>query len=127
MHAVDDERGVLTSDPNLTFKHDYPPTKLMFIPDKEGSRPDLLATTGEFLRIWQITEDNVRMELLLNNVRARPHACSLLLQLHALMLATLCEAAQRARLMPKLTRTVYAPCTEQTERVLRPPDIFRLE
>lgn len=66
--VVDDERGVLTSDPNLTFKHEYPPTKLMFIPDKEGTRPDLLATTGEFLHIWRVNDDNVRLELLLNNV-----------------------------------------------------------
>lgn len=65
--TLDDERGILSSDPNLTFKHEYPPTKLMFIPDKEGTRPDLLATTGEFLRIWQIGEDSVRLELLLNN------------------------------------------------------------
>lgn len=56
------------SDPSLTFRHDYPPTKLMFIPDKECTRPDLLATTGEFLRIWRINEDNVQLERLLNNV-----------------------------------------------------------
>ena len=32
MHAVDEERGALVGNPNLTFKHDYPATKLMFIP-----------------------------------------------------------------------------------------------
>ena len=37
--------------------------------DKEGSRPDLLATTGEFLRIWQVGEEGVTLERLLNNVR----------------------------------------------------------
>ena len=102
MHAVDEERGALVGNPNLTFKHDYPATKLMFIPvwgcgvavvegfmgwarflasatrhdswhmdalqDKEGTRPDLLATTGEFLRIWQVGEDGVTLERLLNNV-----------------------------------------------------------
>ena len=69
--AVDDETGKFSSDPKLTFKHPYPPTKIMFIPDKEGSRPDLLATTGDFLRIWQVGEDSVQMHKLLNNVRGR--------------------------------------------------------
>ena len=36
--------------------------------DKEGTRPDLLATTGEFLRIWQVGEEGVTLERLLNNV-----------------------------------------------------------
>jgi WD repeat-containing protein 68 len=65
--SLDEERGVLKSNPGLTFKQDYPATKLMFIPDKEGSRPDLLATSGEFLRIWQIHDDNVTLQRLLNN------------------------------------------------------------
>ena len=47
VHAVDDETGSFVCDPALTFRHDYPPTKLMFVPDPDGTRPDLLATTGE--------------------------------------------------------------------------------
>ncbi len=69
---MDDETGKFSSDPKLTFKHPYPPTKIMFIPDKEGTRPDLLATTGDFLRIWQVGEDSVQMHKLLNNVRGPP-------------------------------------------------------
>ncbi len=42
MFAVDEEKGQLVSDPSLTFRHDYPPTKLMFMPDQEACRPDLL-------------------------------------------------------------------------------------
>jgi hypothetical protein len=34
---------------------------------QEGTRPDLLATTGEFLRVWRVHDDGVKMELLLNN------------------------------------------------------------
>lgn len=30
-----------------TFIHPYPTTKIMFIPDKTGSREDLIATTGK--------------------------------------------------------------------------------
>ncbi len=40
----------------------------MFIPDKEACKPDLLATTGEFLRIWHIGEEGVTLQRLLNNV-----------------------------------------------------------
>lgn len=40
--AVDEERGVLAPLPNMTFRHDYPPTKLMFLPDRDPAKPDLL-------------------------------------------------------------------------------------
>jgi hypothetical protein len=32
--AVDEGSGRLVANPALTFHHAYPPTKLMFIPDK---------------------------------------------------------------------------------------------
>ena len=31
----------------------------MWIPDVEGARKDILATTGEYLRIWEIQEDTM--------------------------------------------------------------------
>ena len=40
----------------------------MFMPDKEGAQPDLLATTGDYLRIWQLKEDGTQLVKLLNNV-----------------------------------------------------------
>ena len=52
---LDDETGEFKADPLLSFDHPYPPTKLMFIPDKECQKPDLLATTGDYLRIWQVS------------------------------------------------------------------------
>lgn len=58
------------AETKLSFKHPYPPTKLMFIPDREGSRPDLLATTGDYLRIWQIGEEGVTLNATLNNNKA---------------------------------------------------------
>lgn len=67
--AVDDETGEFMSDPSLTFGHPYPTTKIMFIPDKDCLHPDLLATTGDYLRIWQVKEDSVQLLKLLNNVR----------------------------------------------------------
>ncbi|XP_016124670.1 DDB1- and CUL4-associated factor 7-like [Sinocyclocheilus grahami] len=37
-----------------TFDHPYPTTKIMWIPDTKGVYPDLLATSGDYLRIWRI-------------------------------------------------------------------------
>jgi len=41
----------------LRFDHPYPCTKLMFVPDKDCQHEDLMATTGDFLRIWKINEE----------------------------------------------------------------------
>lgn len=50
------------------FKHPYPATKLMWIPDKDGTKPDLLATTGDYLRLWNVgDDDSVSLHTLLNN------------------------------------------------------------
>jgi hypothetical protein len=45
-------------------------TKVMWCPDKEpvSSTRDLLATTGDYLRLWNITPQGAKMEGLLNNV-----------------------------------------------------------
>lgn len=37
-----------------TFDHPYPTTKIMWIPDTKGIYPDLLATSGDYLRIWRV-------------------------------------------------------------------------
>uniref|UniRef100_A0A8C6XL41 DDB1-and CUL4-associated factor 7 n=1 Tax=Naja naja TaxID=35670 RepID=A0A8C6XL41_NAJNA len=37
-----------------TFDHPYPTTKLMWIPDTKGVYPDLLATSGDYLRVWRM-------------------------------------------------------------------------
>lgn len=52
------------------FDHPYPTTKIMWIPDKMGCREDLLATTGDYLRIWKVSEEEgkeVKLACLLNN------------------------------------------------------------
>ncbi len=69
MTAVDEEAGVFAPDqPGHSFSHPYPPTKLMFVPDPEGSKPDLLASAGDHLRLWRIEEDRVTLDCLLSNV-----------------------------------------------------------
>ncbi|GLU24112.1 hypothetical protein SLE2022_400730 [Rubroshorea leprosula] len=60
---LDDSNGEIRSDPNLAFEHPYLPTKTIFIPDKECQKPDLLATSSDFLRIWRISDDHPRVDL----------------------------------------------------------------
>lgn len=59
---LDDSTGEIRSDPNLSFEHPYPPTKAMFVPDRDCLRPDLLATSADFLRIWRINDDSTGVE-----------------------------------------------------------------
>jgi WD repeat-containing protein 68 len=49
------------------FDHPYPPTKLAWIPDRQGTMPDLLGTAGDFMRLWEVTDRGVHMKCLLNN------------------------------------------------------------
>mmetsp|Transcript_37569 Transcript_37569/g.72009 ORF Transcript_37569/g.72009 Transcript_37569/m.72009 type:complete len:336 (+) Transcript_37569:46-1053(+) len=65
--TLDDETGRFTADPKFSFQHPYPPTKIMFVPDKDTSRPDLVATTGDYLRLWRVTDKKVELKAVLNN------------------------------------------------------------
>ncbi|CAM9684124.1 unnamed protein product, partial [Ectocarpus sp. 13 AM-2016] len=52
------------------LEHPYPPTKIMWSPDKSLNSPDLLATTGDYLRLWSVDEQEpggVKLHSLLNN------------------------------------------------------------
>eukprot|EP01112_Ceratiomyxa_fruticulosa_P009799 TRINITY_DN2572_c0_g1_i1.p1 TRINITY_DN2572_c0_g1~~TRINITY_DN2572_c0_g1_i1.p1 ORF type:complete len:328 (+),score=67.04 TRINITY_DN2572_c0_g1_i1:165-1148(+) len=50
------------------FDHPYPTTKIMWVPDRKGERPDLLGTTGDYMRIWEVGEDGgIQLRSLLNN------------------------------------------------------------
>lgn len=55
--SFDEETLSFTPNPNLSFDHPYPPTKLMFHPNPNLSTPDLLASSGDFLRLWEIKDD----------------------------------------------------------------------
>jgi DDB1- and CUL4-associated factor 7 len=52
-----------------TFEHPYPPTKIMWAPPKHNlTTKDLLATTGDYLRVWTVdSENSVEMKGVLNN------------------------------------------------------------
>ncbi|XP_073224481.1 protein TRANSPARENT TESTA GLABRA 1 [Cicer arietinum] len=57
--------------PSLSFDHPYPPTKLMFHPSTHSSllktSSDLLATSGDYLRLWEVRENSVEALSLFNN------------------------------------------------------------
>ena len=40
----------------------------MIISVQKGAFPDLLATSGDYLRVWQTGDSGTRLECLLNNV-----------------------------------------------------------
>ena len=67
---MDEDGAGLRANPRQAFAHPYPPTKIQFVPDPDGTRPDLLATAGDYLRIWRVGDEGVALEKLLNNVGA---------------------------------------------------------
>eukprot|EP00056_Hartaetosiga_gracilis_P004921 m.79575 g.79575 ORF g.79575 m.79575 type:complete len:339 (-) comp11982_c1_seq1:68-1084(-) len=54
-----------------TIEHPYPTTKIMWIPDSDDDRPELFATTGDYLRLWKVEQEDGKnrtsVEVLLNN------------------------------------------------------------
>jgi len=52
-----------------SFDHPYPATKIMWHPSRVSAGPDLLGTTGDYLRIWEVQHDHNSVELkhLFNN------------------------------------------------------------
>lgn len=64
------------------FDHPYPCTKIMWSPDVSFGGKDLLATTGDYLRVWELVDDESgrgtlipKKEALLNNVSFWQFAC----------------------------------------------------
>lgn len=62
-----------------TFEHPYPTTKVQWIPDRTGSRPDLIGTSGDFLRLWQADErgEKPRMKCVLTNDKTNEYCAPL--------------------------------------------------
>lgn len=53
-----------------SFEHPYPSTKIMWAPEKLAMKDDLIATSGDYLRLWKVDQQNDKVELesVLNNV-----------------------------------------------------------
>lgn len=71
---LDDDRNDFVS--RGVFDHPYPATKLLWAPEALARERDLLATTGDYLRLWHVQpvgdgsgDVDVKHEALLNNVR----------------------------------------------------------
>lgn len=59
------------------FDHLYPPTKIMWIPDKDGTRQDLLVTSGDYLRVWQVSDTGATIKSRLNKKRQNDYSAPL--------------------------------------------------
>lgn len=57
----------LVLDEKETFGIEYPATQVGFIPDRFCTRPDLLATSGDAVRLWKLSEAGAILELVLND------------------------------------------------------------
>jgi WD repeat-containing protein 68 len=55
-----------TTDNRLIFDHPYATTNLMFFPSENAMNPDLIATSGDYLRLWEIHDDRIELKSLLN-------------------------------------------------------------
>jgi WD repeat-containing protein 68 len=67
-----------------SFDHPYPCTKILWSPDQSLAAPDLLATTGDYLRVWNIRDDGsgqgtvqCKKECLLNNNKTSEYCAPL--------------------------------------------------
>ncbi len=50
-------------------EHNYPTTKIQWYPSGATNVPDLLATSGDYLRLYQVQESSVVKQSIFNNVR----------------------------------------------------------
>lgn len=63
-----------TTDPNLAFEHPYAPTNIMFFPSEDDTNPDIIATSGDHLRLWEIHDDRVELKSILNGNKVRDNS-----------------------------------------------------
>eukprot|EP00727_Mastigamoeba_balamuthi_P010542 m51a1_g611 putative ddb1- and cul4-associated factor 7-like (338) ;mRNA; r:91701-93077 len=59
------------------FDHPYPATKVMWHPERSpsASTPDLLGTSGDYMRLWEVRDGQVRQRCALNNNKS-PDFCA---------------------------------------------------
>lgn len=49
------------------FEHPYPATKVVWAPSKVTTVNDIVATSGDYLRLWTVEDNNIKIKALLNN------------------------------------------------------------
>ncbi|PRP86320.1 hypothetical protein PROFUN_05461 [Planoprotostelium fungivorum] len=64
---LNDEKGEF--EVKGSFDHSYPATKVMWQPTRTMGGPDLLGTTGDYLRLWEVKQGkrDVSLKCMLNN------------------------------------------------------------
>lgn len=67
--TFDEETLSVKPNPNLSFDHPYPPTKLMFHPNPKLSG-DILASSGDFLRLYGVRDNSIEPITVLNNSKS---------------------------------------------------------
>ncbi|XP_057525923.1 protein TRANSPARENT TESTA GLABRA 1 [Amaranthus tricolor] len=67
--TFDSDTLTLTLNPNLSFSHPYPPTKLMFQPPSSPATP-LLGSSADFLRLYSLKNDTIEPVSVLNNSKS---------------------------------------------------------
>lgn len=67
--SFDGDSLSIRPSPGLSFDHPYPPTKLMFQPNPNSSlkSSDLLASSGDYLRLWEVRDSSIEPVCTLNN------------------------------------------------------------
>ncbi|XP_031269177.1 protein TRANSPARENT TESTA GLABRA 1 [Pistacia vera] len=68
--SFDPETLSIKTHPSLSFDHPYPPTKLMFQPNSAIKSSDLLASSGDFLRLWEVRDSSIEPVTVLNNSKS---------------------------------------------------------
>ncbi|XP_051137984.1 protein TRANSPARENT TESTA GLABRA 1 [Andrographis paniculata] len=74
--SFSDESSSINLLPSLTFQHPYPPTKLLFHPSPSSS-PNLLASSGDFLRLWEVKDASIDHVSTLNNSKSSEYSAPL--------------------------------------------------
>ncbi|KAK4734885.1 hypothetical protein R3W88_009146 [Solanum pinnatisectum] len=77
--SFDEDTLTLKPVPNLSFEHPYPPTKLMFHPNPSASLKtnDILASSGDYLRLWDVTDTSIEPLFTLSNNKTSEYCAPL--------------------------------------------------
>ncbi|KAL3342377.1 hypothetical protein AABB24_026411 [Solanum stoloniferum] len=77
--SFDEDTLTLKPVPNLSFEHPYPPTKLMFHPNPSASLKtnDILASSGDYLRLWDVSETSIEPLFTLSNNKTSEYCAPL--------------------------------------------------
>ncbi|KAL3653739.1 Rhombotin-1 [Castilleja foliolosa] len=74
--SFSDDPPSIKPTPSLSFDHPYPPTKLQFHPSPTAPS-NLLASSGDFLRLWEVKDSSIEPLSTLNNSKTSEYSAPL--------------------------------------------------